>query len=1025
MAMYHAFMKSMLADEDAIDQGVADKQKKRKPDNEDRDEDPPARPDQGLKIRKTSKDVEPSKRSKSNGSSKGNTSSQPKPKSIGKSIHAEETVYEVEAMETPQNQGDDMVTNVKINKWYGYGHLEEIKVRREDQQLYKFMKGDFQRLHLNDIEDMLLLVVQNKLFNLKGDVIVDLAVELHQSDTKCIHSDDGNPSRANIKQALRTASAAVKPCQGDSFGFYLITGIPDGGSSWSKTTRTYSRQALSIEEAIWRLQALLRLWLTSFFVDPLALKEEMKALYQVATSAPKMSLMVGLLARPQRASLIHLTPHHAFCTNKGGCLPVRQKKRGQAPERNKAIHKEVEKMVKVGIMKEVHYHSWLSNPVMVKKRNGSWRMCVDFKDLNKACPKDGYPLPKIDWKVESLCGYPFKCFLDAYKGYHLAKEDEEKTSFITSQGIFCYLKMSFELKNVGATFQRLVDKAFQNQIGRNLEVYVDDLFIKIHTEQEVIRDIEETFKTLREINMMLNPKKMHLWDERRHVHGVQSECRRIKTKKSLPFFKTMKKCTKKSDFQWTVEVEMAFKQMKKLIAKLHVLTTPKEKEELIIYLAAAKEISAVLMMEKDGKQIPIYFVSRALQGPEINYTPMKKLILALILSNPEVIGRLLKWSFELGEHDIYYRPRTSVKGQILADFIMKHSEDDPLDTPMEEKEELFDTTNNESEYEALIAGLQIAEQMGIKNLQANVGSRLVANQVNKTYIAKEPGMIKYLEKKFFQRKRGRQEPYTARQVNYVLREIHKRSCSMHAGPRSVVVKSLRLGYYWPTMYADARKLIRECNSCQVHHSVPRNLQQNLTPITSPWPFYKWGIDIAGPFPIKFARGNNPFIDWCEKLCIRQCFASVTHPQANGLVERENRRLGEGIKACNGETLFLLTYGTKAVILVEIGMPTLRTVKVDMIKNDEALEINLDLLEERREQAAIQEAKSKAKMEKYYNARVRNTSFKPGDLVYQNNEASHAEDGGKLGPKWEGPYEVTKALGKGAYKLRDCHGNILP
>ncbi|GJV19929.1 hypothetical protein Tco_1368949 [Tanacetum coccineum] len=91
-----------------------------------------------------------------------------------------------------------------------------------------------------------------------------------------------------------------------------------------------------------------------------------------------------------------------------GCLPIRQKKRGQAPERNKAIQEEVEKLVDARIMKEVHYHSWLSNPVMVKKHDGSWRMCVDFKDLNKACPQDGYPLPEIDWKVESLCGYPFK-----------------------------------------------------------------------------------------------------------------------------------------------------------------------------------------------------------------------------------------------------------------------------------------------------------------------------------------------------------------------------------------------------------------------------------------------------------------------------------------------------------------------------------------------------------------------------------------------------------------------------------------
>ncbi|GJX84133.1 reverse transcriptase domain-containing protein [Tanacetum coccineum] len=292
------------------------------------------------------------------------------------------------------------------------------------------------------------------------------------------------------------------------------------------------------------------------------------------------------------------------------------------------------------------------------------------------------------------------------------------------------------------------------------------------------------------------------------------------------------------------------------------------------------------------------------------------------------------------------------------------------------------------------------------------------------------------------------------------RAVRRKSGSMHSGPRSVVAKVIQTGYYWPTMHMDARNLIRECNDCQIHRPVPRNPQQNLTPITSPWPFYKWGIDIAGPFPegpgeIISDNGkqfrDNPFKDWCEKLCIRQCFASVKHPQANGLVERANRSLGEGIKArldekskdwieelphvlwahrtmiksSNGETPFSLTYGTEAVIPAEIGMPTLRTAEIDQAKNNEALGINLDLIEERREQAAIQEAKSKKKMEKYYNSRVRGTSFKPGDMVYRSNEASHAKDEGKLGPKWEGPYEVKESLGKGAYKLKDCKGNEMP
>ncbi|GKB19228.1 hypothetical protein Tco_0853151 [Tanacetum coccineum] len=126
-----------------------------------------------------------------------------------------------------------------------------------------------------------------------------------------------------------------------------------------------------------------------------------------------------------------------------GCHLIRQKIRGHALDRNRAIQEEFAKLVEAGIMREVHYQDWLSNPVMVKNHDDNWRMCVDFTDLNKSCPKDCYPLPEIDWKIESLYGYPFKCFLDAYKGYHqmqMVKEDEEKMAFHTSQGFFLLYK---------------------------------------------------------------------------------------------------------------------------------------------------------------------------------------------------------------------------------------------------------------------------------------------------------------------------------------------------------------------------------------------------------------------------------------------------------------------------------------------------------------------------------------------------------------------------------------------------------
>nr|GEU40772.1 reverse transcriptase domain-containing protein [Tanacetum cinerariifolium] len=583
------------------------------------------------------------------------------------------------------------------------------------------------------------------------------------------------------------------------------------------------------------------------------------------------------------SSLLSFFYRSAQSVNKqDGCPLISQKKRGQAADRNQAIQEKVGKLVD-----------------------------ADFKDLNKACPKDDYPLSEIDWKVESLYGFPFKCFLDAYKGYHqikMAKEDEEKTTFIASHEIFCYSKMPFGLRNVGATYQRLVEKAFHKQIGRNLEVYVDDIVIKI---QE---------------GMFLGYK--------------------VNTK-------GIKVCSDKADAILSLPSSKCLKDVQKLNGKLASL-------------------------------------NRA----------------GLILTNPKGTEFTYALRFK------------------------------------------FETTNNEAEYKALIAGLRIAEQ-------------IVVEEEGDTWMTP---IYEYLT------------------VETLLAEVNKaravrRSCSMHAGTRSVVAKALQTRYYWPTMHKDERTLIRECQECQVHRPVLRNPQQKLTPTTSPWSFYKWGINIAGPFskgpskvkflivaidcftkwikakPLATITGNqvkkfvwdnivcifglpreiisdngkqfqgNPFKDWYENLCIRQRFAFVKHPQVNGLVEMANQSLGEGskarldarsknwmeeishvlwahrtmIKSSNGDTRFSLTYETEAVVPTEIGMPTLMIAEVDMVQNDEALKINLDLLEERREHATIREARSKAKMEKYYNSKVRSTSFKPGDLVYRSNDASHAEEGGKLIP----------------------------
>ena len=137
-------------------------------------------------------------------------------------------------------------------------------------------------------------------------------------------------------------------------------------------------------------------------------------------------------------------------------------------------------------------------------------MCVDFTDPNKACPKDSFPLPRIDQLVDSTAEHKLLMFMDAFSGYNQIKmdeEDQEKTAFITSQGLYCYKVMSFELKNAGATYQRLVNKMFNKKISRNMEVYVDDMLVKSKEELAHLDDLRETFATLKQYQMKLNPSK--------------------------------------------------------------------------------------------------------------------------------------------------------------------------------------------------------------------------------------------------------------------------------------------------------------------------------------------------------------------------------------------------------------------------------------------------------------------------------------------------------------------------------------
>ena len=140
---------------------------------------------------------------------------------------------------------------------------------------------------------------------------------------------------------------------------------------------------------------------------------------------------------------------------------VKQKRRSFAPERQKAINEEVGKLLQANAIREVEYPEWLANVVLVKKANGKWRLCIDFTDINRACLKDSFPLPRIDLIVDATSSHELLSFMDAFSGYNqisMDPSDQEMTSFVTGQGTYCYRVMPFGLKNSRATYQRLVNK---------------------------------------------------------------------------------------------------------------------------------------------------------------------------------------------------------------------------------------------------------------------------------------------------------------------------------------------------------------------------------------------------------------------------------------------------------------------------------------------------------------------------------------------------------------------------------------
>ncbi|KAI5337466.1 hypothetical protein L3X38_016737 [Prunus dulcis] len=490
--------------------------------------------------------------------------------------------------------------------------------------------------------------------------------------------------------------------------------------------------------------------------------------------------------------------------------PVRQKRRSYDAERYEAMRTEVEKVQTIGFIREATYPVWLANFVMVRKSTGGWRMCQDYTDLNKACPKDSFLLPRIDQLVDATAGHELLSFMDAYSGYNqifMHPPDSEHTAFITDKGLYCYNVMPFGLKNAGATYQRLVNKIFAGYIGNIMEVYVDDMLVKSRSAEDHLQNLLIMFGILKDYRMRLNPKKC--------AFGVSSG-------KFLGFMISQRGIEANPEkIKAIIDMERpkTTKDIQSLTGRVAALTRfiSRATDKCV----SGTAVSSVLIRKPEKAELPIFYVSKALQSAELRYPPLEQLALALVVSarrlrpyfqahgikvltnqplrqvlqKPEISGRLIKWAIELGEFDIQFVPRPAEKGQAVVDFISELTPSTVQPTPEEITETIlpdepnverfdtstpiwglhvdgsanqqgcgagfvlttpdglkieyalrfdFRTSNNEAEYEALLAGLRLAKSMNAKQIRIHSDSQLIVNQVTADFAAKDASMYAYL-----------------------------------------------------------------------------------------------------------------------------------------------------------------------------------------------------------------------------------------------------------------------------------------
>ncbi|RVW76532.1 Retrovirus-related Pol polyprotein from transposon 17.6 [Vitis vinifera] len=403
--------------------------------------------------------------------------------------------------------------------------------------------------------------------------------------------------------------------------------------------------------------------------------------------------------------------------------PVKQKLRRLHPRWSLQVKEEIQKQLSVGFLSMVEYPEWLANVVPVPKKDGKVRVCVDFRDLNKASPKDDFPLPHIDMLVDSTTGHPMLSFMDGFSGYNqilMAPEDMVKTFFITEWGTYCYRVMPFGLKNAGATYQRAATTLFHDMMHRDVEVYVDDMIVKSRDRADHLAVLQRFFERIRQFRLRLNPKKCtfgvasgkllgHIVSERGRLQYISRFIARL-TDICEPIFRLLRK---NQPTVWNDDCQHAFERIKECLFSPSVLVPPTPGRPLLLYLSVSDMALGCMLAQLDdlGKERAIYYLSKRMLEYECKYIMIEHLCLEVVWAIRRLRLYMTEYSMLLVSRldplrYLFDRPVLTVLrvDHILRSVRLAFSDHHRL-------------TNNIVEYEACITGLETALDLGIRQLE--------------------------------------------------------------------------------------------------------------------------------------------------------------------------------------------------------------------------------------------------------------------------------------------------------------------